>query len=86
MPTVEERLTTIETTLENLNLAVEDIQKKENTIEESKLVFAAWSKIVDTQMHFNDMVMRVRNLAVTLILAVFGAAAYGLQYQAHIIS
>jgi hypothetical protein len=35
-------------------------------------------------MHFNDMLMRVRNLGITLILAVFGAAAFSLQYELYL--
>ena len=82
MPTLEERLSSLESEMQLLKQSVDEHKTKEYSLKESELVFAAWSKIVDTQMHFNDMVMRVRNLAVTLILAVFGAAAYGIQYQA----
>jgi hypothetical protein len=47
--------------------------------EQRKLAFEAWKSIVDVQMHFNDMVMRVRNLAITLLAAIFGAAALSLE-------
>jgi len=32
-------------------------------------------------MHFNDMIMKMRTTAVSIVLAVFGAAAYSLQYD-----
>lgn len=48
---------------------------------EQEAVLDMWKTVVGVQMHFNDMLMRVRNLAVTLILAVFGAAAFSLQYE-----
>jgi hypothetical protein len=57
--------------------------KLEN-IEERKLLLDAWKAIVEVQMHFNDMLMRVRNLGITLILAVFGAAAFSLQYELYL--
>jgi hypothetical protein len=57
--------------------------KLEN-IDERKLLLDAWKAIVDVQMHFNDMLMRVRNLGITLILAVFGAAAFSLQYELYL--
>src|SRR5262245_60739865 len=35
-----------------------------------------WKKTVDVQMHFNDICMTVRNLAITLLTAAIGFAAY----------
>lgn len=54
---------------------------KLNDMDERRLLLDAWKAIVDVQMHFNDVLMRVRNLGITLILAVFGAAAFSLQYE-----
>ena len=34
-----------------------------------------WRAILDTQMHFNDMLMRTRATAGSIVLAAFGAAA-----------
>ncbi len=58
---------------------LESVREDKNALEGEKLVLTTWAKTVDTQMHFNDMIMRVRNLAITLLLAAFGAAAYSLQ-------
>lgn len=38
-----------------------------------------WKKIVDVQQHFNDMEMRIRSYAITLLVAVLGAAALGIE-------
>lgn len=59
-------------------------KKKLTTNEERRLLLDAWKAIVEVQMHFNDMLMKVRNLGVTLLLAVFGAAAFSLQYELYL--
>jgi len=45
-----------------------------------ELLFDEWKVVIETQMHFNDMIMRVRATGVSVVLAVFGAAAYSLQF------
>ena len=42
---------------------------------------AAWDRIVQVQMHFNDISLRIRNFLVTVILATFGAAGFSLHYN-----
>ena len=37
-----------------------------------------WRTLIDTQMHFNRMLMRTRFTGVSIVMAVFGAAAIGL--------
>jgi hypothetical protein len=37
-----------------------------------------WKKIVDVQQHFNDLEMRIRNFAITLLGVLFGAAGLSL--------
>jgi len=39
-----------------------------------------WKKVVDVQMHFNDLIMRNRQIVMTSVLTVFGAAAFSLQF------
>ena len=53
----------------------------DNSSKETKLILEEWKTVVQTQMHFNDMIMRVRTTGVSVVLAVFGAAAYSLQYD-----
>ncbi len=47
--------------------------KKEN---DKKLLLEVWKQCVDVQMHFNDMEMKIRSLAVTVITAISGAIGY----------
>ena len=52
----------------------------DNSMEETKLILEEWKTVIQTQMHFNDMIMKMRTTGVTIILAFFGAAAISLQY------
>ena len=52
-----------------------------DSTEETKLILEEWKTVIQTQMHFNDMLMKMRTTAVSVVLAVFGAAAYSLQYD-----
>lgn len=42
---------------------------------------AVWERIVQVQMHFNDISLRIRNFLITVILATFGAAGFILNYN-----
>jgi hypothetical protein len=44
--------------------------------ERTKLLLEAWKKTVDVQQHFNDIEMRVRNLALTILGAVVAFAKF----------
>jgi len=45
-----------------------------------------WRTVIDTQMHFNEMLMRTRTAGVSIVITVFGAAAVGLaQYPNRVI-
>ena len=50
-------------------------------LEELKILMEEWKTVIQTQMHFNDMIMMMRTTGVSVVLAVFGAAAYSLQYD-----
>lgn len=50
--------------------------KKDSKETDKKLLLDAWKKCVDVQMHFNDMEMKIRSLAVTVITAISGAIGY----------
>jgi FMN phosphatase YigB (HAD superfamily) len=41
-----------------------------------KLVVQMWSRTIDTQEHFNDLELRIRNYAVTLLVAIVGVSAF----------
>ena len=59
------------TKLENQQLSDEPIQY---LIEE-------WKTVVGTQMHFNEMIMRLRGTGIGVVTGIFGAAAYSLQFE-----
>jgi phosphoglycolate phosphatase-like HAD superfamily hydrolase len=44
-----------------------------------------WKKTVEVQQHFNDLELRIRNFALTIIAAVLGLAAYALKDNLKII-
>jgi len=46
---------------------------------EIKLIIEEWKVVIQTQMHFNEMIMKMRTTAISIFLAIFGAAAYSLQ-------
>lgn len=43
-----------------------------------------WAKVVDVQMHFNDIEMRIRNFALSVVLAVFAAYGFLLSHDSFI--
>lgn len=50
-----------------------------------RILVDVWKQTIEVQQHFNDIVLRIRNLALTLLLAVFGAAALALRENIHIL-
>lgn len=55
--------------------------------EEVKIILEEWKTVIKTQMHFNEMIMRARTTGISVVVAVYGAAAlaYG-QYPARFIT
>jgi len=49
---------------------------KDNTGTDKHILLEAWKEVVNVQMHFNDMEMKIRSLAVTVIAAISGAIGY----------
>lgn len=49
--------------------------------DETKLILDEWKTVIETQMHFNEMIMTMRTTSVSVVLAVFSAAAYSLQFN-----
>lgn len=47
---------------------------------DTNLLFKEWKKVIDVQMHFNDLILRNRQIIMTAVLTVFGAAAFSLQF------
>lgn len=44
-----------------------------------KSVIEVWKKSVDVQQHFNDIELRIRNFAITILIAAIGAAGFALR-------
>jgi len=49
-------------------------------LEEIRLILQEWQTVIRTQMHFNEIIMRARAIMMSAIIAVWGAAAYTLQF------
>ncbi|MCZ6820977.1 MAG: hypothetical protein O7G31_16030 [Calditrichaeota bacterium] len=43
------------------------------------LVVEIWKKTVEVQQHFNDIELRIRNIAVTVLVGAFGAVAFSMK-------
>jgi hypothetical protein len=39
-----------------------------------------WEKVIDVQMHFNDLCLKVRGLAISILGVLLGAAAISYRY------
>lgn len=44
-------------------------------IEEKRLVLEEWKTVINTQMHFNEMIIRTRTTGISVVIGVYGAAA-----------
>ena len=53
--------------------------KAEHTKERIAHTIEIWKKTVDVQMHFNDLELRIRNYAITLIAALLGVSAFAIE-------
>jgi hypothetical protein len=59
-----------------------DNRRGDNSNDSSKLLLEAWKQTVAVQQHFNDIELRIRNYAITLLGALFGVAAYAFKEHA----
>jgi hypothetical protein len=55
------------------------IEREKLDIERLKLTVEVWKKTVDVQQHFNDLALRIRNFALTLLVGVLGGTALALR-------
>ncbi len=53
-------------------------------MEKYQLEMDAWKKVVDVQMHFNDLCLRVRSYAISILGVLLGAAAISYRYAGSI--
>lgn len=53
-----------------------------STSERMNFLMEEWKQVTGMQMHFNDMIIRMRTLAVSVVISVFGAAGFAIgQYE-----
>jgi len=52
-------------------------EKEEGEIDSQRLglLLEEWKTVIQTQMHFNDMLMKMRTAAISVVVAIFGATA-----------
>lgn len=48
-------------------------------------VIAVWKKTVDVQQHFNDIEIKIRNFAITILIAAIGAAGFALKLKLEVL-
>lgn len=60
----------------NDSQAIKDTIENENAIDTTETIVAVWSKAVDTQMHFNEMSVKSRQLGLTFVAAALGLAVF----------
>lgn len=48
---------------------------------DNKILIEIWKTTVQTQMHFNEMLQRVRFIGLTIVIGVMGAAAETLRIK-----
>ncbi|OGO08870.1 MAG: hypothetical protein A2Y61_06165 [Chloroflexi bacterium RBG_13_60_13] len=46
--------------------------------ERANILLEEWKQVTGMQMHFNDMIIRMRTLAVSVVISVFGAAGFAI--------
>ena len=56
-------------------------EKKEDDL---ALKIEVWKKVVDVQMHFNELCLKVRNFAVSILGALLGAAAIAYRFAGQV--
>lgn len=57
---------------------------EENKNEALKIKISIWEKVIDVQMHFNDLCLKIRSFAVSMLGVLLGAAAIAYRFAGHI--
>jgi hypothetical protein len=53
-------------------------------MDREEMLLEVWKKTVDVQMHFNDLELRLRNVAMTVLAALFAAAGFSMKESLHL--
>jgi hypothetical protein len=51
------------------------VQAGDRNRQEMQLLLEEWKVVIQTQMHFNDMIIKMRTAGLSVLIAVFGGAA-----------
>jgi hypothetical protein len=61
----------------------EEADGGKRNLKETEIILREWKTVITTQMHFNEMILRARTTGVSVVMAVYGAAAFAIgQYPA----
>ncbi|QDI89212.1 hypothetical protein Nisw_06590 [Candidatus Nitrosopumilus sp. SW] len=64
--------------LESEKPEVVDVQLPKTGTSDIPNIMKEWEIVIKTQMHFNDLLIKVRTATLSVVLAIFGAAGYSL--------
>lgn len=57
---------------------------EENKLEFFKIQISMWEKVVDVQMHFNDLCLRIRSFSISILGVLLGAAAIAYRFAGYV--
>lgn len=58
-----------------MNEQERQVQTEDREMQEMRLLLEEWKVVIQTQMHFNDMIIKMRTAGLSVLIAVFGGAA-----------
>ena len=74
--------------IEKLEEIIEKLDKNQKEIKETPVsiphneqlphIIEEWKIVIQTQMHFNDLLMKIRTATMSVVLSIFGAAGYSM--------
>jgi nitrate reductase gamma subunit len=54
------------------------MNQENGSYDRTKFLIEEWKTVIETQIHFNEMIIRARTTGVSVVMAVYGAAALSL--------
>lgn len=56
----------------------------QDKVEILKIRVGVWEKVIDVQMHFNDLCLKIRSFAVSILGVLLGSAAIAYRFAGHV--
>ena len=75
---IEDKLEKIIQKLESSPIEAQTQTQPNIDIAQMPHIMEEWKMIIQTQMHFNDLLMKVRTATLSIVLTIFGAAGYSI--------